>query len=125
MFVSAYYHLPPRVLPAIHAVEGGRVGLVSGNADGSADLGIMQINTRWIAPLARHTRQSESLVRQRLINEPCYNIAAAGAIMRIYLNEEGGNLLRAVGDYHSHTPARNQAYQVKVLEAAQRLFQRQ
>ena len=125
MFVSAYYHLPPRVLPAIHAVEGGRIGMVSGNSDGSSDLGVMQINTRWIAPLARHTGQSESLVRHRLINEPCYNIAASGAIMRIYLNEEGGNLLRAVGDYHSHTPARNQVYQGKVLAAAQRLFQRQ
>ncbi len=82
----------------------------------------MQINTRWIAPLAQYTRQPESLVRHRLIEEPCYNIATAGAIMRIYLNEEGGNLLRAVGDYHSHTPARNEAYQTKVLQAAQHLF---
>jgi hypothetical protein len=42
--------------------------------------------------------------------------------MRIYLQEERGNLLRAVGDYHSHTPWRNQSYQAKVLAAAEQLF---
>jgi hypothetical protein len=122
--VSAFYHLPPRVLPSIQMVEGGRTGLVAVNTDGSSDLGVMQINTRWIAPLAQHTRLPESVVRHRLINDPCFSVATAGAIMRIYLNEEGGSLMRAVGDYHSHTQWRNQAYQAKVLAAAQRLFAR-
>lgn len=122
--VSSFYHLPPRVLPSIQAVEGGRVGLVAENTDGSADLGLMQINTRWITPLAQHTGQPEGRIRQRLTNEPCFNIAAAGAILRIYLNEERGNLMRAIGDYHSHTPAYNESYQVQVLTAAQRLFRR-
>jgi hypothetical protein len=123
-FISHFYHLPPRVLPSIQMVEGGQVGLVQSNTDGSADLGVMQINTRWIEPLARHTGLAESLVRHRLIHEPCFNIATAGAIMRIYLLEESGNLLRAVGDYHSHTPALNRSYQAKVLGAAQVLFGR-
>lgn len=122
--ISHFYHLPPRVLPSIQMVEGGQVGLVQPNTNGSADLGLMQINTRWIVPLARHTGLSEGVVRHRLIHEPCFNIATAGAIMRIYLNEESGNLLRAVGDYHSHTPSRNQSYQAKVLGAAQSLFGR-
>jgi hypothetical protein len=120
--ISSFYHLPPRVLPSIQMVEGGQVGLVQPNTDGSADLGVMQINTRWIAPLAQHTHLPKGVVRQRLINEPCFNIATAGAIMRIYLQEEAGNLLRAVGDYHSHTPVLNQSYQTKVLGAAQRLY---
>ena len=120
--VSAFYHLPPRVLPSIQVVEGGRTGLVASNTNGSADLGVMQVNTLWIAPLASHIGTPESIVRNRLINDPCFNIATAGAIMRIYLQEEGGNLLRAVGDYHSHTPALNMSYQSKVLAAAQRLF---
>jgi hypothetical protein len=120
--VSAFYHLPPRVLTSIQTVEGGRPGMVSTNTDGSADLGIMQINTRWIAALATSTGLPEGVVRNRLINEPCFNIATAGAILRIYLNEERGNLLRAVGNYHSHTPWRNESYQTKVLVAAERLF---
>jgi len=103
-------------------VEGGRIGLAQPNADGSADLGVMQVNTRWVMPLARHTGLSPDAVRRRLIDDPCFGIATAGAIMRIYLNEERGNLLQAIGDYHSHTLNRNTAYQLKVLSAAHVLF---
>src|SRR6202051_3617881 len=91
--VSALFHLPPRVLPSIQMVEGGRLGLAAANRDGSADLGVMQINTLWTRPLARYARQPETTIRLRLLHDPCFNIAAAGAIMRIYLNEEGGNLM--------------------------------
>jgi soluble lytic murein transglycosylase-like protein len=123
-FVAAsnFYHLPPRVLPSIQIVEGGSVGSVSRNTDGSEDLGVMQINTLWIAPLATATRLTQADIRARLINDACFNIAAAAAILRTYLNEEHGDLMRAVGDFHSHTPARNAAYQSRVLGAAARLF---
>ena len=121
-FVSTFYHLPPRVLPAIALVEGGRPGLVQPDADGSADLGLMQINTRWVEPLARHIGVPGEQVRRRLIAEPCFGIATAGAIMRIYLAEEHGNLMRAIGDYHSHTPALNLSYQARILGAARRLW---
>lgn len=122
--VSAFYHLPPHVLPSIQLVEGGGPALAAANRDGSTDLGVMQINSLWIAPLARYARQPETTIRQRLLHDPCFNIAAAGAIMRIYLNDEKGNLMRAIGNYHSHKPARNQQYQSKVLEASERLFRR-
>jgi hypothetical protein len=42
--------------------------------------------------------------------------------MRTYLNEANGDLMLAIGYYHSHTPTRNQAYQAKVLASATRLF---
>jgi len=57
-----------------------------------------------------------------LREEPCYSIAAAGAIMRTYLNETGGDLLRAVGDYHSHTVELNLAYRGQVVQAARDMF---
>lgn len=94
-------------------MEGGRPGLAAANKDGSADLGVMQINTLWIAPLAQHTRQPESTIRRRLLNEPCFNIAAAGAIVRIYLNEAKGDLMQAIGNYHLQTPVRNHSYRLK------------
>jgi len=121
--VASVYHLPPRVLPAIQAVEGGFVGSVSHNADGSDDFGVMQVNTVWLAPLSRVSRLPEGEVRRRLVAEPCFNIAAAGLVMRFYLNETHGDLMRAVGDYHSHTPVRNADYRARVLAAARRLFQ--
>ena len=121
---AAFYGLPPRVLPSIHAVEGGSVGSVHANSDGSEDLGVMQVNTRWIPALARYSGLGEDAVRLRLIVVPCFNIAAAGAILRVYLDEAHGDLMQAVGCYHSHTPALNQAYQAQVLRSAVKLFVR-
>jgi hypothetical protein len=106
--VAAFYHLPPRVLPSIQAVEGGSVGAVHENADGSQDLGVMQVNTRWVTKLAEVARTAPDSVGIRLIYDGCFNIATAGALLRTYLNEAGGDLMLAVGYYHSHTPALNQ-----------------
>jgi len=122
LLTASVYHLPPRVLPALLAVEGGRPGLVHLNKDQSEDLGVMQINTLWIAPLARYAALPQDVVRDRLVNDPCFNIAASGLIMRRYLNETKGDLMLAVGNYHSHTAILNQGYQVKVVAAARIMF---
>jgi hypothetical protein len=121
---ASFYHLPPRVLPSIQVVEGGHPGTISPNLDGSADLGVMQVNTRWVPRFAAITGMTQDAVRAWLVSDPCFNIAAAGAIMRLYLNEADGDLLRAVGYYHSHTPVLSSTYQTKVLGAAMRLFVR-
>ncbi len=120
--VASVYALPPRVLPSIHAVEGGQVGTVHRNADGSDDLGVMQINTRWVPTLARLARLDPATTRARLVTDACFNIAAAGVVLRTYLNETGGDLMSAIGNYHSHAPNLNAAYQAGVKAAAGRLF---
>ena len=120
--VASIYHLPPRVLPAIQAVEGGRAGVISTNTNGTEDLGVMQINTIWLPALARYTGLTEVEVRARLIERPCFNIAAAGAIMRTYLDASDGDLMRAIGNYHSKTPLRHHAYRDRVMSAARGLF---
>ncbi|CDG40291.1 MULTISPECIES: lytic transglycosylase domain-containing protein [Asaia] len=123
IFVAALYHLPPRVLPAILGVENGRNGMVRHNSNGTDDLGVMQVNTLWLGPIAQFTHATPQSVYRNLLTQPCYNISAAGAIMRLYLNESHGDLMRAVGNYHSHTIALNLAYQQRVLGAARLLFQ--
>ena len=120
--VAAFYGLPPRVLPAIQAVEGGQVGTASRNSDGSEDLGVMQVNTRWLGPVAQFTGLPEATVRERLTGDACFNIAAAGAILHGHLQQSNGDLIRAVGNYHSRTPERHAAYAQRVLDAANRLF---
>jgi hypothetical protein len=117
-----FYALPPRVLPSIQAVEGGRPGLVHENTDGSADLGLMQVNTRWVAPIAQLIGSPPAQVQARLTLDPCFSIAAAGAILRAYLRESHGDLMLAIGDYHSHTPPLNLAYQAMVYQRAAALF---
>ncbi len=120
--VAQIYSLPPRVLPSIQAVEGGGPGVVHRNTDGSSDLGVMQINTLWLPLLARYTRLDAAEVRERLLNRACFNIAAAGLILRTYLDETRGDLMQAIGNYHSHTPLLNQGYQAKVRNSAAAMF---
>lgn len=122
--VASLYGLPPRVLPSIQAVEGGAPGVVSHNRNGSDDLGVMQVNTLWLRPLSRYTGLPAPVIRERLIGKPCFNIAAAGAILRVYLDAAHGDLMQAIGDYHSHTKPLHDSYEAKVLSAARRLFVR-
>jgi hypothetical protein len=104
-------------------VEGGRPGIVAVNKDGSSDLGVMQVNTRWIPALVAYSGLPAATVRDRLTNQPCFNIAAAGAIMRTYLNETHNDMMRAIGNYHSHTEKLNILYQAQVWRAAANMFQ--
>ena len=120
--VASLYNLPPRVLPSIHVVEGGRVDTVHPNIDGSQDLGYMQINTRWLPVLARYTRLPETDVRQNLLTRACFNVAAAGYILRRSLDETRNDLMLAIGNYHSHTASLNLDYQGRVVRSATALF---
>jgi len=115
--VAAFYQLPAETLPAIHAVENGRAGIVRHNTNGSEDLGAMQINTLWLPQLSRGTGLPTGRLRQALIQQDCFNVAVAGAILRIYLHESG-DLAKAIGYYHSHTPALSEAYQARVFSSS-------
>ena len=120
--VASIYSLPPRVLPSIQATEGGVPGLAVRNTNGTEDLGVMQINTLWLDPLSRYTGLPRAEVRERLLSQPCFNIAAAGAILRHYLDGAGGDVMAAIGNYHSHTPPLHAAYRLRVIASATRLF---
>lgn len=121
--VASLYNLPPRALPAIHEVEGGQTATRHVNTDGSEDLGYMQINTRWIPALARYSGIPAPGLRERLLSRPCFNIAAAGYILRTYLDETRNDVMLAIGNYHSHTRPLNADYQRRVTQSARRLFQ--
>ncbi|MBS1001506.1 lytic transglycosylase domain-containing protein [Acetobacter persici] len=125
MIASAtHYHIPPRVLPVIQKVEGGATGMVHPNGDGSADLGLMQINTRWVRPLADVKHLPVPQTAQRLVSDPCFNVEASALIMRTYINEAHGDVIRAIGYYHSHTATLSAAYREKVLDMATTMFAR-
>lgn len=118
VMVSSFHHLPSGVLSSIQKVEGGYPGAVRQNTNGTQDLGVMQINTRWVTPLVHVTHQPGTKIYERLRDDSCYNIAVAGAIMKLYLQETHGDIMQAIGNYHSHTPYLNIRYQMQVLNAA-------
>jgi soluble lytic murein transglycosylase-like protein len=121
---AAFNHLPPKALPQIAAVEGGRNGTAHVNPNGSVDYGVMQINSLWVPALVKSTGWTETAVRVHLMYDPCFNIAAAGAVLRQDLREAHGNLRRAVALYHSNNPALNQTYRTRVTTEGLRLFTR-
>ena len=122
LIVAATTGLPPRVLPVIQSIEGGAAGMVTPDSNGTADLGVMQVNTIWIPALATQAQVSQAQTRSRLIQDPCFNIAASALILRSYLAEAHGDLPTAVGDYHSHTPALKNAYEALAERKARQLF---
>ncbi len=113
---------PPRVLPSIQAVEGGWPGAVHANTDASADLGLMQVNTLWIPVVARALGLPPAEVRARLTEDGCFSIRIAGAILWEYRRARRGDLMLAIGDYHSHTALLNRSYQARVQARAAELF---
>lgn len=113
--VSALYRLPPHALPAIQRIEGGHAGSIGHNSNGTDDLGVMQVNSAWLPELTRRTGVPRRRLQNALIRQNCFNIAVAGAILRIYLNEAHGDVVTAIGYYHSHTPGLREAYAMRVL----------
>ncbi len=122
LIVAAATGLPPRVLPVIQAIEGGSVGTIHQDSNGTADLGVMQVNTIWIPALAARAGLTQAETEQHLVYDPCFNIAASALILRSYLAETDNALLPAIGDYHSHTPALNTAYAALAESKARELF---
>lgn len=122
LIVAATVGLPPRVLPVIQSIEGGSVGTIRPDQNGTADLGVMQINTIWVPALSARAGLTPTETAHRLVYDPCFNIAASALILRSYLAETNGALLPAIGDYHSHTPALNNAYTAMAENKARELF---
>ena len=70
-------------IPPQH-VEGGQVDTIDPNTDGSEDLGVMEVNTRWIAPIAHYAHSHAALGSWatpnavRLASQPVRSTPATG-----------------------------------------------
>jgi hypothetical protein len=115
------YALPPPIIEAVLAVEGGRRGTVSRNADGSEDLGPAQINTFWLPTLARQYAVPPEEIRHFLIYDDCFNVAISAWILRSEI-DRSGDFWAGVSRYHSRTPQRAEAYLRKIVAKIVELF---
>lgn len=107
---SRAFHLPPLVLPALWSNERGAAGEIVPDPNGTADYGPMQINSLWL-PLLRPL----GITPARLADDGCLNVWVAGAILSRERTRADGNLWRAIGWYHSRTPALADAYRRRLL----------
>lgn len=110
---AARQQLPVAILYALMQKEGGRIGAVSHNKNGSDDLGVFQINTRWVPLFSRY-----GISASDLIYNGCTNAYAAAWLLKREIIEAGGDFWKGVGNYHSHTFKYHEPYKIDVYKKA-------
>ncbi len=111
---AARYRLPSALLKAISRVESsGVAGAINRNADGSHDIGHMQINSRWLPVLQPYGISADSLF------DPCINTYVGAWILARNIARLGYGW-DAIGAYNAASPSKRIAYARKVAAALQR-----
>ncbi|WP_431286874.1 lytic transglycosylase domain-containing protein [Roseateles chitinivorans] len=103
------YGVSPLLLKAVARQESGlNPSALNRNANGSTDIGLMQINSSWLPVLARHGVQEADL------RVPCANILVGAWILGSNFRAMG-TTADALGAYNARDPAKRLAYARQVL----------
>ena len=113
--------VPPAVLLMLLQVEGGRLGEVSGNRNGTVDIGPFQVNEIWLPAVAQHWGMTVEDAFRILRDNFRGNADAAAWVLRGALADARGDFWEGVGRYHSARSDLKAAYLRRVLAAARRL----
>ncbi|MBP4081536.1 lytic transglycosylase domain-containing protein [Aeromonas sp. MrichA-1] len=117
-FASKRFDVNKIVIRAIVNVEGGKIGTISRNSNGSYDLGVMQINTIHLKDIRK---KYPRVGWRELAFNPCINIAVGTSILSERISESP-NYWLGVGSYHSKTPKYRNRYLGKVKKAVATLI---
>lgn len=118
---ASVYHEPPAVLLILLNVEGGTLGAVSHNTNGTVDIGPMQVNQIWIPKLSLHWSADPQTTYDALRDNFCANVEAGAWILRQGLDRAHGDFWGGVAYYHSFDPVYQNIYLHSVLAQALRL----
>ncbi|SAK62151.1 lytic transglycosylase, catalytic [Caballeronia calidae] len=101
---AAYQGVNPLVLRAVAWRESkGDAAAINRNANGSVDIGQLQINSIHFPDLARHG------IPHRALADPCVNVFVAAWLLKQKMVKYG-NTWQAIGAYHSESPKHRDAY---------------
>ncbi|AQG98494.1 lytic transglycosylase [Burkholderia sp. KK1] len=101
---GAYQGVNPLVLRAVAWRESkGDTAAINHNANGSIDVGQLQINSIHFSDLARHG------IPHRALTDPCVNVFVAAWLLKQKMVKYG-NTWQAIGAYHSESPKHRDAY---------------
>lgn len=107
---ARYQKVNPLILRAIAWQEShNRPNALHKNTNGSVDYGLMQINSIHLPTLSQYGISTGTLM------EPCKNVYIAAWHLRQKMNKYG-NTWRAVGAYHSETPAPRDRYARQIAD---------
>ncbi|WP_310699275.1 lytic transglycosylase domain-containing protein [Paraburkholderia sp. USG1] len=105
---ARFHHVSARLVHAIATVESGQhPDAVHVNADGTSDIGLMQINSRWLSTLSRFG------ISRAGLNDSCTN-AYVGAWILSQNIHRLGLTWDAVGAYNAATQSYRIAYARRV-----------
>ena len=108
---SVRYGPPEKLLKAIARVESSnRPRIINYNKDGSYDIGIMQVNSRWLLKLGRWGLDKNSLL------DACTNINVGAWILAQNIQRMGYNW-GAIGAYNAASTSRRYLYERRVSNA--------
>ena len=78
------------------------------NANGTEDLGLMQINSSWLPTLAQY-----GIGRKELLSDPCINLNIGAWVLADNISRYG-DTWKAVGAYNAKNPLKQELYVRKV-----------
>lgn len=104
--------VPANILLAVAEIEGGRPGQWVRNANGTYDVGPMQLNTRYLADLQRRY----GVTAAAAASGGCYPYELAAWRLSKHLRRDKGDLLTRAANYHSRTPRHNRKYRRKLKD---------
>ena len=114
--------VPAAVLLMLLQVEGGHLGEVSNNTNGTVDIGPFQVNEFWLPAVAQHWSLPVAEVFPILRDNFCGNADAAAWILRRSLADAHGDFWDGVGRYHSGRSDLKASYLRRVLATARRML---
>ena len=103
------YQVPIAAVVGILRAEGGKVGTLHRNPDGSVDYGPMQVNSTWLPTLSR-----VGITPTLLRDDGCLNVAVGAWILRSNIIQNSGSLWAGIGAYHSAHASLSHWYQMRV-----------
>lgn len=111
---AAQYQLDPLILLAVASNENGRPGQWVRNKNGTHDVGAMQLNTAYLATLAKY-----GVTPQDAARPGCYSYFLAAWRIKRHIVRDRGDLWTRVANYHSYTPRFNSRYRQKLIRHAE------
>lgn len=114
--------VPREILYAIGVVEGGKIGEIAHNSNGSYDIGVFQINSHWLGTLAELYHTDRATIEQHLLWNGCFSAAMAAWVLHKKIIDVGGDFWRGVGNYNSANPPFHDHYLDKVVSRVRLLL---
>ncbi len=115
IMASVTYDVPANIVLAIAELENGKPGMYLRNENGSHDVGVMQLNTQYLADLWGY-----GITAKDAADSGCYPYMLATWRLRQHIVHDKGDLWTKVANYHSRKPKYNAVYRTKLKDVANR-----